>query len=248
MKKQIKKLFGIEERLSEEWSILDPLAYTHDKQTVLDLGCYNGFFMREWLKVCPNAVVHAFEPAPESFAKLNESYGSHPRAKLINSGVGAEAGEIAFNTSTEKGYFNSFLDIDSKALEKTLFSVDDMRKVTVPVTTLDGYVSEQQMEAIHLIKVDVQGYELNVLKGSTEKTLGITDHWLIESGVERLYHGAPRFTDIIDFMMDHGYHIMAFRAYHLGNNVQVETDILFRRNGLEPPNPVPAVKIYSQIG
>lgn len=248
MKKQIKKLLGIKQRLPEEWAILDPVAYTEAKQTVLDLGCFRGFFVQEWVKVCPNATIHAFEPAPDTFSKLVERWGEDARIRLVQAGIGAEQGEIEFNSSAEKGYFNSFLNVDDEALKRVNFSVNDMKKIKVPVTTLDTYVTEQNIQKIDLIKVDVQGFELNVLRGAAEKTLPMTDFWLIESGIERLYEGAPRFTEVIDFMMDRGFHVMALRAYHRGNNVLVETDVLFRRDGLEGENNNDSEKFYSQIG
>jgi len=78
-----------------------------------------------------------------------------------------------------------------------------------------------------------QGYELRALKGAI-KTLKVTDYVFVESAIKPLYKDAASFTQVHEFMVAQGFHLMNFRAWHRGNNVLMETDMLFRRNELAP--------------
>src|SRR5277367_3860781 len=63
----------------------------------IDAGAHDGHFvdfLREHLR---KPSIHAFEPAPEPFARLKARHGGTPGVKLINAGLGSEAGKIEFN-------------------------------------------------------------------------------------------------------------------------------------------------------
>ena len=104
----------------------------------------------------------------------------------------------------------------------------------MPVTTLDDFCAERKIAGAYLLKIDVQGYELEVLKGAIN-ILPCIDHVFVEAGIQRLYEGAPSFAEVCLFMEAQGFHLMHLRAWHRGNRVLVETDLLFRRDGLAPP-------------
>jgi len=86
---------------------------------------------------------------------------------------------------------------------------------------------------VYLIKIDVQGFELEVLKGA-ESLLKRTDYVFVESGMRRLYQGAPSFAEVYLAMEKCGFHLVTLRAWHRGNHRLVEADLLFRRNDLTP--------------
>src|SRR5581483_7613774 len=119
----------------------------------------------------------------ESWAELKEKYGGDSRVKLVQSGVGDSPGKIELNVSRDAGYFNSFLTPDSQSLAEVRYETGALTRYTVPVTTLDEYCSQTKLKEIHLIKIDVQGFELNVLKGSTRAALPMTNYVFVESGI-----------------------------------------------------------------
>ena len=69
--------------------------------------------------------------------------------------------------------------------------------MTVPVVTLDDY-GERTSKDLPL-KIDVQGYEMHVLRGA-QRSLTQIDHIFVELAVRPLYHGAARFTEVFDFL------------------------------------------------
>ena len=234
-KKAVKKALGIQPKLDPDWQILNPAGPVREPHVVFDVGAYKGGFIRSWLKWCPQAEIHAFEPTRDSYAELNDKYGKDARVKLIQSGVGDSPGKIELNVSRDAGYFNSFLAPDSKSLAEVRYETGALTKYTVPVTTLDEHCLKAKIKGIHLIKIDVQGFELNVLRGATQAALPITNYVFVESGIRPLYVGAPRFSDVFNFITPHGFHLIGMRSYHRGNLTLVEADMLFRRDSLMPP-------------
>jgi hypothetical protein len=97
------------------------------------------------------------------------------------------------------------------------------------------------------MKIDVQGFEMKVLEGA-KLMLPLTDYIFVEAGIVPFYEGAPRFTDVYEFLDCEGFHLMAMRAWHRGNHKLMETDMLFRRNDLLTPIDTGVVRVMEYIG
>lgn len=235
LRQRLKTLLGRPNRLDPDWEILAHVGPVTTPHIVFDVGAFRGYFIHSWRKWCPSAELHAFEPTPASYRNLVASWSHDPLIHLINAGVGAAPGELELNVvpDASKGYFNSFLPAESKTWEMVEFPAEKMVKEKVKVVTLDDYCAGAKVNHIYLMKIDVQGFEMEVLKGGT-KTLGFTDHILVEAGILPFYTGAPLFTDVFTYLTAHGFHLMGMRAWDRGNQVLMEGDLLFRRNDLMP--------------
>lgn len=234
-KRPLKRRLGIPEtRLHPDWSLLAPIGPLRRPHTLLDVGAHSGWFFHCWLDWCPEARVHAFEPFPASCSNCRALYGQDPRVQIHQLGVGSAEGVLPFHVLTESRVSNSFLPPDLATWERIDYKTGAVEMVEVPITSLDRFSAEHDLGEIHLLKIDVQGFELEVLRGATA-TLPQINHIFVESGIQRLYAGAPRFSDIFNFLADRGFHLMAQRSWHRGNHVLMETDMLFRRDGLEGP-------------
>ena len=75
----------------------------------------------------------------------------------------------------------------------------DRRKVSRPMTTLDLLAGEHRMERVDLLKLDVQGYELEVLNGAAALLLR-ADLVLLEVSLLPIIQGAPLMPEVIAFM------------------------------------------------
>jgi FkbM family methyltransferase len=213
--------------------MLLPIGPVERRHVVLDVGAHEGWFFHCWKDWCPAAVIHAFEPAPEAFANVTRHYGGQPDITINNVGVASVPGSLELNVMSESAVSNSFLRPVEATWDEVQYRTGTITTRTVPVTTLDAYCREKNIDAVYLIKIDVQGFELEVLKGA-EQTLAITDYVFVESAIRPLYEGAPRFTDVYTYLDRHGFHLIGMRAWHRGNQTLVESDMLFRRNDLMP--------------
>lgn len=108
----------------------------------------------------------------------------------------------------------------------------EVEQIRVPVVTLNEYSRDAGIEEVYLINIDVQGFEIVMLRGA-ERILAHSDYVFVEAGLERLYEGAPSFAEVFLHMEQRGFHRMTMRAWHRGRHRLVETDMLFRRNGLD---------------
>jgi FkbM family methyltransferase len=232
--------------LHADWSILEVIGPVQRKHVLLDVGAHHGWFFHCWQDWCPSARVIAFEPFAESFETMQRLYGNDSRVQLVQAGVGSVAGSMELNVLNDSKVSNSFLQPADEAWRNIAYEHGQVSRVTVPVTTLDEVFRQQQLGGVYLVKIDVQGYEIEVLKGA-EQSLPKIDHIFVESGIQRLYESAPRFNDVFEFLTARGFHLMAMRSWHRGNHVLVETDMLFRRDELVPPVEVNADRAYTHI-
>jgi len=234
-KSRIKKVMGMPmTHLHSDWAALSPIGPVYKPHTILDVGSNHGWFFHCWKDWCPDARIHAFEPRFEAAKKSIELYGDDPELTVNQVAIGDQISEAEFNVLEGSKVSSSFLKHNQKTWDAIAFETGDVTTRKVNVISIDDYCFGQSIDSVYLMKIDVQGFEMNVLRGA-EKSLPFIDHVFVESGIQPLYLDAPDFTDIFCFMKAHDFHLMGMRAWHRGNHVLMETDMLFRRNGLEPP-------------
>ncbi|MBI2802618.1 MAG: FkbM family methyltransferase [Gammaproteobacteria bacterium] len=121
---------------------------------VVDIGANIGEYTAFFSKIVgPTGRVFAFEPGPQNFARLNARVETSANVTTVQSAVGDTNGELSFYLSTD-------LNVD----HRTYDTGDGRAVTTVPVCRLDDYFQTQQR--IDFIKIDVQGFEHNVLQGA----------------------------------------------------------------------------------
>jgi FkbM family methyltransferase len=244
---RIKTYLGLSKtRLHVDWFILTPIGPIYRDHVIIDVGAHHGWFFHCWQDWCPGAQVHAFEPFQASFEATKKLYGSDPRVSLTQAGVGAAPGRKSLNVLNESLVSNSFLKPSDATWDAVKYQHGSVTQVEVPVVTLDEYAADKKLNSVYLLKIDVQGFELEVLRGATN-LLPRVDHIFVEAGIQRLYENAARFDEVFAFLADAGFHLMTMRAWHRGNHVLMETDMLFRRNGLEGTVDESIVRTTSQL-
>jgi FkbM family methyltransferase len=99
--------------------------------------------------------IHAFEPSTANLAHLRRNAAANDWLDLrINpSAVGAAAGEVQLVHGAESGHHH--VDARGSAAGETVHMI-----------ALDDYASQQRIDIVHALKIDVEGYELEVLRGA----------------------------------------------------------------------------------
>ena len=154
-------------------------------QTVVDLGGHIGLFtLYASRKVGSRGRVVVCEPNPHNFALLKRNIGLNdlPHISAHHCAVAERDGEAEFYIP-EGG-----ADRDNPATS-SLYSTQGRRAVKVPLRTLDGLMREEGIESIDHLKVDVEGAELDVLKGG-EHCLKNTRRIVMEVHPPRVDPGA----------------------------------------------------------
>jgi FkbM family methyltransferase len=107
----------------------------------------------------PNAIIHIFEPVPEFFNTLVQRFGSHNRFKLYNLAVSNVNGIIDFYRTSSSGSDSILKVIENN---NSGYNFNTTTSIKVKSVRLQDIIDEQ----IDLLSIDVQGAELEVLKGT----------------------------------------------------------------------------------
>lgn len=170
--------------------------------TAFDVGANTGQTIKTLLNVFPKITIHAFEPSPTTFDKLAPLAARN--VKLNKCGLGASSGELELQEN-DISPLSSFLPLGRGGWGNIT------RKVSVPITTVDEYAANNGINRINFLKVDTQGFDLEVLKGADGMlSMGRIDLLLTEITVDALYVGMPSFDEIYRFMADRGYELTGF--------------------------------------
>jgi FkbM family methyltransferase len=125
-------------------------------EVFIDCGAYTGDTIYDFLRHCKKQYkrIVSFEPDSKNFEKLKKKYGENSKITLINLGLYDRDGIV---------YFNNSGDVFSRVVEE---SDPNQKLVSIQVKALDNL----NLDYVSFIKMDIEGVELNALKGA-EKTI-----------------------------------------------------------------------------
>lgn len=184
------------------------------KVTIFDVGAYIGDIALDYYRLFPKADILCFEPFPESFDLLKGNVSAVKNIQLFPFGFGAKTGpqEISSNAFSAT---NSLLKTDN-AGKKTWGEglLETKERLSVAIKTLDEVVTEQGIDHIDILKLDVQGAEHLVLNGAI-KTLKAGKIGLVYTEIILLptYEGQRHFDETLLRFRELGY-----RLYDLYNS------------------------------
>lgn len=188
-----------------------------------------GQFSRAALEVFSDATLLAFEPQAAVAAQWNTHLGHEPRAELIQAALGATDGTLRFQTNAYS-LSSSALPLHDNHLRAYPEAVE-VGTVDVPMHRLDSILVGRTLEAPVLFKLDLQGYELEALRGAAS-TLPAVQYVLLESSFAPMYQGEPLFAEIYAFMQAHGFRLVRPMGWMMGRADEVlQADLLFEREG-----------------
>jgi FkbM family methyltransferase len=191
-------------------------------QTVLDVGANHGGWSREVAAVFSDARFYLIEPQEEMQPFLDDFCTQRNGAKWFLGGAGAEDGYLDLTV---------WHDLQGSAFLSPLVEamVPDLQQRRVPVFTVDHLISRGEMGIPDLVKIDVQGYELEVLQGC-RRCLGKTDLFVIETSLYHPLDQRPSFYKIVEMMEAYGYTIwdMPDLKYR-GDDMLAQIDVCFLR-------------------
>lgn len=129
--------------------------------TVLDIGANIGMTALDFAKKVPAGSVICFEPSLSNFTRLNENISLNDYKNIItsNTGIGSVAGQ-----------FKLFNVVDSNpGMKRILTDADpgNFESETITVDTLESQLEKLNIDGVHAIKIDVEGFEMEVLKSAT---------------------------------------------------------------------------------
>ncbi len=193
---------------------LASLAGLLDRPVVgIDVGCRDGV-RPAWRELRPHALLVGFDADPAECARLNALAGDPAQERYEPVALAASEGEATLHVTADP-QSSSLYPPDPRALSRypELWRHQPRRTETIHTTTLDAWADGAGVATIDALKVDVQGAELDVLKGTEMKLASVR---VVESEVEfqPLYEGQPLFTDVDRFLRERGFSLWRLREIH----------------------------------
>ena len=194
--------------------------------TVIDVGASSGDFVEIVKNTKPNANIYAFEPIGDIFDTLKVRFGLTKQIFLYNTAVGNIDGNIDFYQN-HFTHSSSILPIGEKHIEEFPFTKNFI-KTKVPIRRLDTISHEISLIKPILIKIDVQGYEREVISGA-EKVFSLADYLIIEVSFCELYEGQPLFNNINQQLNSLGFTFsgVLHQLYSSGSSSILQADALY---------------------
>lgn len=143
--------------------------------------------------------LHCFEPSPQAFLDLEQRLGGDPRCHLSCLALAEEAGRGVLHFDQPGSPLSSMLELD-----RSHWGIDFSGRTSVGKETVDAYCQRVGIARIHLLKLDVEGYEMAVLAGA-RRMLGErrVDGVCFEFGAAGIEAGLY-FRDFYRFLSSHG--------------------------------------------
>lgn len=191
--------------------------FVPDAKVIIDVGANVGNYSIKYAKNYPNAMIWAFEPCEKTYDKLCENIYMYKNILSCKIGLGSKQQTAILNEYLSSGD-NSILYNKNEKFQK---------RQRIGIIRLDDFLEgRNDMQKIDILKIDVQGYEMEVLKGAIE-TLKHTKLIFIEGQFNRQYEKAATCFDIGKFLFKYGFRCKSMLNVNYKNGELTHADFIF---------------------
>ncbi len=177
---------------------------------IVDIGANVGCFSKLARSIYPDATIHAIEPVEQTYRALQQNFSSDSNTKTHNCAISDTTTTV---TMLHDNQHNELSRIDTNGDHQ------------VQATTLDSFTTENNITRIHLLKIDTESHELQILKKATS-TLKNTQYLLIEITVNK--NNNYTFSELIKELCtdEYNFQLIRLRAVPSSENIEY-MDCLF---------------------
>lgn len=201
----------------------------------IDIGANDGWFAKTILRFIPTARVTSYEPLISQHSHLKKLEGRYPTFHFRRAAVGEKRDTLMITEYTTSG-LSSLKEISHtyKYSNRYLQTVEN--KYQVEVVRLDDEIADiiditkDNIDVV--LKIDVQGFELEVLRGAESCLRNGTIEWvIIELMTVEKYAGGCLYDEIFKFLHGYGYSLwdMNLVYYEPDTRRLTEFDAIFKR-------------------
>lgn len=204
-------------------------ALSRPLATVVDIGANRGQFALA-ARAISGAKVVSFEPLPDVAVLFENVFSGDSMAKLHVAAIGEKSERKMIHLSARDDS-SSLLEI-GEAQSEYFPGTHEVGTLEVAVGTLDQFMGEDEIVRPAMLKLDVQGFELQALAGC-ESLIGNFDYIYCECSFVKLYKNQKLAWNVVDYLRSRGFVIAGIynSSYdHDGNCIQA--DMLFKKLAL----------------
>ena len=208
------------ERDSHEGSLENAIANGLKINTVLDIGAAFGKWTRMCLPLFPHANFLLIEPLPEYDPWLNSLAEESPLVSRVKAVAASQSGRTAFHVHEDW--------VGSSLLNEKAGEFADGERLEFEGETVDSIIKMSVLQGPFLIKIDVQGGEIDVLAGSIQ-SLKETAYLIVECSLYQFYKDGPLLHNVLNFMLEHGFVLYDIlqRSYRPLDKALAQVDLVF---------------------
>ena len=216
--------------LSAEEARRSRLLQSREISLVLDVGANEGQYARQLRGLGYRGRIVSFEPLSDAFSALERAAAEDPLWECRRLALGSEDGGAEINVAGNSAS-SSLLEMKDRQLE----SAPEARYVgteRVDLARLDSIWPELRRDGDRVyLKLDVQGLELEVLKGA-EQSLPAVSCVQAELSFVPLYEGAPDYLELIEHLRSRGFDLAGLEEGHDDRRTgeMLQADGIFVRN------------------
>ena len=219
----------------DPFQVMQQLLAGHDVTHILDAGASHGRISRKLLRLFPDASVHAFEPQPRYRDKLAQLHESDARFIPYFLALSDTAGTIDLQITQSPGVTSLFRPNQylrtSCPEDSAIVSVE-----TVEMTTIDGWAKSRGGIPLQLMKFDIQGGELQALRGARETLDNSTLLVYTEILFNPLYEGGAIYSEIDLLLRDSGFILYdIYKPRYSGNGLLLWGNAIFIKQEILQP-------------
>ena len=237
MIKRIKKLFNIilsikYLKLFLFYNVVPTFEYKYllkqlkDCNTVIDIGANKGQFSLIANDIFIEPKIIAFEPLKTAAKKYNKLFHKNKNVTLYNNAVGKREKKVNINVSKREDS-SSILNIGKK--QSLIFPGTEIsHKEKITISPLNKFIVSDDLISPVFVKIDVQGYELEVLKGCNN-FFEYFDYIFVECSFIELYEGQALAHEVIEYLKKHSFKFEGiYNIFYDKYGIAVQGDLLFR--------------------
>jgi len=224
----IQKLKNSDTRKSE-WSKQQQLL-DNKANIIFDVGANRGNTASHYLDIFPHSTIHSFEPFPDCCDSFYKKHKDNPNVHLNRYALSSQIGKAVLNV-------NKSVDTNSLLESRKIGATSDkscisIGQIEVETNTIDNYCLVNDIKEIDILKIDVQGSELEVLKGAlTMLEKGRIKIIYTETYFQQQYINQPLFHDISLFVYNYNFDLQdIYDPYYSLKNLLWCDSIFINRN------------------
>jgi FkbM family methyltransferase len=186
---------------------IERLSYSNSP-TIVDGGANRGQTIEEFQSRFQEPKIHAFEPDERAFRKLKKGFSHLSNLNIYQQALGASNEKININMTEDTTKSSILNPIDrNKQINENLQkseSANNLQKEISQQTKVEQVRLDNKLESVDILKLDLQGYELEALKGS-RKILEDCKIVFLEVFFEEIYEGNAMYWEVDKFLRKNGF-------------------------------------------
>ena len=215
----------LKDAFADQKKILPP----NKANVIFDLGANEGAITQIYRRLYPAARIYCFEPFPGNYSKLAASFSGDSHIQCYEMAISDRTGNMCLQVS-QGSESHSLYEPSSDYIER-FPQAKTVARIEVETITLHDFCQQHGIEKIDILKMDVEGAELAVLRGAaTLLNRGAISLIYTEFFVIPNFPGHPLLHDIAQYLYDFGYSIFNIYTKDFRNHQLRIGDAIFISN------------------